>query len=317
LKTVLITGAAGFCGRYLAEILGNNGNYVTYGISRRIPDELCIQHPRVIYKACDLKDYASVLDVLKKTTPDYIFHLAAESSVASSWKNPINMMTNNIVSQINLFEAVLELELSTKIIVACSSEEYGLVKPSDLPANENCCFNPLSSYAVSKVSQDMLAFQYYKSYNMNIVRVRAFNLTGPRRPPNYALSSFAKQITDIEKGLSKNPILVGNLNVERDFTDVRDAVKAYHLIAQKAKPGEVYNLCSGKAYKLIDLLYFLLSLAKVDVKVEIDESKFRPSDIPVIVGDNTKIMKEINWAPEIDIHNSLKDLLDYWRSIDR
>lgn len=174
----------------------------------------------------------------------------------------------------------------------------------------------LSSYAVSKVSQDMLDFQYYKSYNMNIVRVRAFNLTGPGRSPSYALSSFAKQVADIEKGLSKNRISVGNLNVERDFTDVRDAVKAYHLIALNAKPGTVYNLCSGKSSKLIDLLYFLISLTKEEVKVEIDKSKFRPADIPVMVGDNTKIKEEINWVPEIDIHDTLKDLLNYWRSID-
>ena len=314
MKTVLITGANGFCGRYLAGLLENDSNYIIYGISRRIPKELLIQHPRVIYEICDLNDYFSVLNILKKTKPDYIFHLAADSSVASSWKNPINMITNNIVSQINIFEAVLELKLSSKIIVACSSEEYGLVTPSNLPVNENCCFNPLSSYAVSKVSQDMLAFQYFMSYNMNIVRVRAFNLTGPGRPPNYALSSFAKQIADIEKGLSKNRILVGNLNVERDFTDVRDAVKAYYMIALNAKPGTVYNLCSGKAYKLIDLLNFLLSLTKEDVKIEIDESRFRPADLPVMLGDNSKIIKEINWIPTIDIHKTLEDMLNYWRA---
>lgn len=314
MKTVLITGANGFCGRYLAGLLENDSNYKVYGISRRIPKELLTQHSRVIYETCDLNDYLSVLNILKKTKPDYIFHLAADSSVASSWKNPINMITNNIVSQINIFEAVLDLKLSSKIIVACSSEEYGLVSPSNLPVNENCCFNPLSSYAVSKVSQDMLAFQYFMSYNMNIVRVRAFNLTGPGRPPNYALSSFAKQIADIEKGLNQNKILVGNLNVGRDFTDVRDAVKAYHLIALNAKPGTVYNLCSGKAYQLTDLLNFLLSLTKENVKIEIDKSKFRPADLPIMLGDNSKIIKEINWTPTIDIHKTLEDMLNYWRA---
>jgi len=316
MSTFLITGVNGFCGRHLATLLEESNIGIVYGLSRKIPQYLTVEHPGIICKSCDLMDYNSVMETMKDIKPDYIFHLAADSSVASSWKNPTKMITNNIVSQINLFESVHELGLSSKIIVACSSEEYGLVRESDLPVDENCNFNPLSAYAVSKVAQDMLGFQYYKSYNMNIVRVRAFNMTGPRRPPNYALSSFAKQIADIEKGIVENVISVGNLNVMRDYTDVRDGVKAYLLVALKASPGSVYNLCSGKAYKLIDLLNYLVSLTKEDVKVEIDNSRFRPSDIPLMVGDNTKIKEEINWAPEIDIHDTLKDLLNYWRSID-
>lgn len=317
MASFLITGANGFCGRHLATLLEKSNVGTVYGLSRKIPQELEVGHSKVIYKSCDLMDYDSVLEVIKDVKPDYIFHLAADSSVASSWKNPTKMITNNIVSQINLFEAVHELGLSSKIVIACSSEEYGLVRESDLPVNENCNFNPLSAYAVSKVAQDMMGFQYYKSYNMNIVRIRAFNMTGPGRPPNYALSSFAKQIADIEKGIVENVIHVGNLNAMRDFIDIRDGVRAYLLVALKASPGSVYNLCSGKAYKLMDLLNYLVSLTKEEVKVEIDNSRFRPADIPVMVGDNTKIKKEINWAPEIDIHETLKDLLNYWRSNDR
>lgn len=309
----LITGANGFCGRHLADLLSGNNNQV-YGISRSIPDDLVLHHPDVIYEQCNLIDHASVFNLLKKVNPDCIFHLAAESSVASSWKSPINILNNNVLSQINIFEAVRELELSTRIIVAGSSEEYGLINESDLPVNENCCFNPLSTYAVSKISQDMLAYQYYKSYNMDIVRVRSFNLTGPGRPPTYALSSFAYQIAEIEKKKSKNIISVGNLDVKRDYTDVRDAVKGYYKIALEAKPGEVYNLCSGKAYNLKDLLNVLISFSTTEVNIEIDKSKYRPSDLPIMLGDNTKIKTEIGWIPEIDIHTSLKDLLDYWRN---
>lgn len=309
----LITGANGFCGRHLTDVLAGNGNSV-YGISRTIPDDLVAQHPYVTYEQCNLIDHTSVYNLLKKIEPECIFHLAAESSVGSSWKNPVNIMNNNVLSQINIFEAVRELELSTRIIVACSSEEYGLIKESDLPVNEKCCFNPLSTYAVSKVSQDMLAYQYYKSYDMDIVRVRSFNLTGPGRPQTYALSSFAHQIAEIEKKRSKNVISVGNLDVKRDYTDVRDAVNGYYELALKAKPGTVYNLCSGKAYNLRELLNILISFSTIDVNVERDNSKFRPSDLPIMLGDNTKIKTEIGWIPKIDIRTTLNDLLDYWRN---
>jgi GDP-4-dehydro-6-deoxy-D-mannose reductase len=313
MPTFLITGANGFFGRHLAAFLDKYTEGVIYGVSRKIPQELTLKYPRITYKSCDLMDYNSVLQIISSFKPDYIFHLAAESSVASSWKNPTSMIVNNIVSQTNLFESVRELKLNPKIIIACSSEEYGLVRKSDLPVNENCNFNPLSAYAVSKVTQDMLGFQYYKSYNMNIVRVRAFNMTGPGRPPNYALSSFAKQIADIEKAMVNNTISVGNLNVIRDYTDVRDAVKAYYLLALNGKPGEVYNLCSGTGYKLMDLLDYLITLTKEEVKVEVDKSRFRPADIPVMIGNNTKIREEISWTPETNIYDTLKDLLNYWR----
>ena len=309
----LITGANGFCGRHLADVLASSGNSV-YGISRNIPDDLVSQHPTVAYEQCNLIDHTSIYNMLKKIEPDCIFHLAAESSVGSSWKNPVNIMNNNVLSQINIFEAVRELELSTRIIVACSSEEYGLIKESDLPVNEKCCFNPLSTYAVSKVSQDMLAYQYYKSYDMDIVRVRSFNLTGPGRPPTYALSSFAHQIAEIEKKMSKNVISVGNLDVKRDYTDVRDAVNGYYELALKAKPGTVYNLCSGKAYNLRELLNILISFSTIEVNVERDNLKYRPSDLPIMLGNNTKIKTEIGWSPKIDIQTTLNDLLDYWRN---
>ena len=308
----LITGANGFCGRHLADVLVSGNNSV-YGISRNIPDALVAQHPNVTYEQCNLIDHTSVYNMLKKIEPDCIFHLAAESSVGSSWKNPVNMMNNNVLSQINIFEAVRELELPTRIIVACSSEEYGLITESDLPVNEKCCFNPISTYAVSKISQDMLAYQYYKSYDMDIVRVRSFNLTGPGRPQTYALSSFAYQIAKIENKMCKNIISVGNLDVTRDYTDVRDAVNGYYELALKAKPGTVYNLCSGKAYNLRELLDALISFSTIDVNVEMDNSKFRPSDLPIMLGDNTKIKTDIGWAPKIDINTTLNDLLDYWR----
>ena len=308
----LITGANGFCGRHIVNFIPKNNEI--YGISRNIPEELMLKHPHVNYERLNLLDHSSVFQFLKKNTPDYIIHLAAESSVGLSWKGPINVLNNNIISQINMFEAIRELELyDTKILIACSSEEYGLINESDLPINENCSFNPLSAYAVSKISQDMSAYQYYKSYNMNILRARCFNLIGPGQATNYALSSFAKQIADIEKGQRENIIYVGNLDVVRDYTDVRSAMDAYYKILTKSEKGSVYNICSGKGYQLKDLLNYLISLSDTNIEIKTDSLRLRPSDLPIMTGDNTKIKNELEWEPKIDIYQSINDLLDYWR----
>ena len=305
----LITGVNGFCGQHLVYLLKKR----VYGISRTIDCEFFQKEPPLIFYECNLTDPVRTRCIIEEIEPDVIFHLAADSSVSSSFDNPAQLMHNNITSQINIFEAVRSLDLVTRIVIACSSEEYGLVKKSDIPVTEDCSFNPLSTYAVSKVSQDMLAYQYYKSYDMDIVRVRSFNLTGPGRPPSYALSSFAYQIAKIEKIAQHGIISVGNLDVSRDYTDVRDAVKGYAQIAEKAPSGSVYNLCSGGAYNLKSLLDILISYSTADITVEVDPDKFRPSDLPVMKGDNTKIKNDIGWSPSIPIHTTLLDLLDYWR----
>ena len=305
----LITGINGFCGRHLTDILDGD----VYGLSRTIPDNFLKKHPHLLFYQCDLTDPDRIRRVLQEIEPDVIFHLAADSSVASSFKSPASIMHNNITSQINIFEAIQNLGLATRIVVAGSSEEYGLVKKSDIPVNEDCSFNPLSTYAVSKVTQDMLAYQYYKSYDMDTVRMRSFNLTGPGRPHSYALSSFAYQIAKIEKTAQHGTISVGNLEASRDYTDVRDAVIGYRELALNASPGSVYNLCSGRAYSLKNLLDILISYSTADITVEVDLDKFRPSDIPVMKGDNTKIKNDIGWSPSISIHTSLLDLLNYWR----
>ena len=308
----LITGANGFCGRHIVDFIPKNNEI--YGISRNIPDELIIKHPHVSYERLNLLDHSSIFEFLRENTPDYIIHLAAESSVGLSWKGPINVLNNNMISQINMFEALRELELyDTKILIACSSEEYGLVDESNLPVNEKCGFNPLSAYAVSKIAQDMSAYQYYKSYGMNIIRARCFNLIGPGQATYYALSSFAKQIADIEKGKQSNTISVGNLNAVRDYTDVRSAMDAYCQLILKSESGSVYNICSGKGEKIKDLLDYLLSLSDADIRVMTDSTRLRPSDLPIMIGDNAKIKSEIGWEPKIDIYMSLIDLLNYWR----
>ena len=261
----------------------------------------------------DIRDYISVKRVLDEVRPDLIFHLAAQSFVPTSWKAPQETLTTNILGQTNIFEAVRELGLSTAIQIAGSSEEYGLVKEDEVPIKETNPLRPLSPYAVSKIAQDFLGYQYFMSYGMRIIRTRGFNHTGPRRGEVFVCSNFAKQIAEIEKGKRPPVIKVGNLEAIRDFTDVRDMVRGYWLAATEGEAGEVYNLCSGKGYRISEVLEMLLSLTEVEVKVEQDPERMRPSDVPVLIGDCTKFREKTGWEPKIPFEKTLEDLLNYWR----
>ena len=226
------------------------------------------------------------------------------------------MVNNNIVATLNILEALRAANYRrTKILLACSSEEYGLVSEKDIPIKEETALAPVSPYGVSKATIDMFGFQYYKSYGLNVIRIRAFNHTGPRRDEIYALSSFAKQIAEIEKGVREPSIYVGNLNSIRDYTDVRDIVRGYELAMEHCEPGDVYNICSSKGYKIKDLLDMLITLSKCDIKIVYDEERMRPYDLPIIVGDNSKFSKATLWSPQIDIEHTLQDLLNYWRNV--
>jgi len=313
---VLITGITGFAGSHLAEyILNNKPGVEVYGLIRWRSRLENIQHiiNKIHLIEADLKDAYSVKKALAKIKPDWIFHLAAQSFVPSSWRLPAETMSINVIGQINLFEAILELKISPRIHVAGSSEEYGLVYPNEIPIKETNPLRPLSPYAVSKVAQDLLAFQYFKSYGLDTVRTRGFNHTGPRRGEVFVTSNFAKQIAEIEKGLREPVIMVGNLEAKRDFTDVRDMVKAYWLCLEKGESGEVYNIGSGKTYQISQILDILLSYSKLNVKIKKDPERMRPSDVPILIADNTKFTKLTNWKPEIPIKQTLLDLLNFWR----
>ncbi|MCK4337388.1 MAG: GDP-mannose 4,6-dehydratase, partial [Candidatus Aminicenantes bacterium] len=245
--------------------------------------------------------------------PHWIFHLAAQSFVPTSWVCPAETFAINAVGEINLFEAVLNLKLSPRIQIAGSSEEYGFVNPDEVPMKESNPLRPLSPYAVSKVAQDLLAYQYFKSYGLETVRTRGFNHTGPRRGDVFICSNFAKQIVEIEKGVRKPVIYVGNLEAQRDFTDVRDMVKAYWLSLEKGESGDVYNIGSGKTYRMQEILDILLSLSKASVTVEVDPKRLRPSDVPILLSDSSKFRSLTGWKPEIPLEKTLQDLLDHWR----
>lgn len=311
---VLVTGAAGFAGSWLIDYLLTLKNIKIFAIDKNSSKTDNLKHikNKIKFYKCDLKDIETVRDILEKVKPDRIFHLAAQSFLSSSWQTPIETIENNILGEINIFEVIRALKLNPLIQIAGSSEEYGFVEKSELPVKETNILRPLSPYAVSKVTQDLLGYQYFMNYGLKIIRTRAFNHTGPRRPPNFVCSELAYQIVKAEKGLI-NEICVGNLDIVRDFTDVRDTVRGYWLALEKGKPGEVYNICSGKGHKIKDVLYTLLELSGVKAKIKQDPAKTRPSDVPVLIGDATKLKNATGWKPQIPFEQTLKDILDFWR----
>lgn len=313
---VLITGITGFVGSHLAEYILEQRNVEIYGLIRWRSRTENIDHlkNRVFLKEGDLRDSSSVKGVVAEVLPDRIFHLAGQSFVPTSWKAPAETISTNIIGEVNLFEAVRNLGINPRIQIAGSSEEYGMVYENETPVKEENPLRPLSPYGVSKVGQDLLAYQYYMSYGLNVVRTRAFNHTGPRRGEVFVTSNFARQIAEIELKMREPVIYVGNLDAVRDFTDVRDTVKAYWLSLEKCKPGEVYNISSGKGYKIKEILDILLSFSSVQVEVKEDLCRLRPSDVPILVGDCSKFAEATGWSPEIPIEKTLKDLLEYWKT---
>jgi GDP-4-dehydro-6-deoxy-D-mannose reductase len=316
MQRVLITGITGFAGSHLAEhFLADRPGVEVFGTyrwrSRRENIEAIEGKVRLL--ECDLSDMTAVRNALETSRPDAIYHLAAQSFVPSSWVAPLQTLTDNITGQTNIFEAVRSLGLDPAIQIACSSEEYGLVLPNEVPIKETNPLRPLSPYAVSKVTQDFLAYQYFMSYGIRAIRTRGFNHTGPRRGEVFVTSNFAKQVATIEAGKAAPVIKVGNLDAVRDFTDVRDMVRGYVLATEKGKPGEVYNLASGRAITIRAMLDKLIALAKVEVKVETDPARLRPSDVEVLIGDYSKFHADTGWEPKIPFDQTLEDLLNYWR----
>lgn len=316
-KRVLITGVSGFVGSHLLDLLLSRAQiYELYGIVRERSSLERVRHNLDSIKLinCDLVNLGTVLNVVRQVKPDYIYHLAGESSVKLSWGGSISTVNNNIIATLNILEALRAANCKeTKILIACSSEEYGLVLEEDIPIKEGTPLKPVSPYGVSKAAVDMFGFQYYLSYGIQVIRIRAFNHTGPRRDEVYALSSFAKQIAEIEKGVREPKIYVGNLNAIRDYSDVRDIVKGYELAMEHCEPGDVFNLCSSNGHKIRDLLDMLLELTRSNIEIVQVEERMRPIDLPIIVGDNSKFAKITSWKPQIGIERTLQDLLDYWR----
>ena len=315
---VLITGITGFAGSHLAEyILSEHPDSEVFGTMRWRSRTENIRNiePHVELLECDLRDQSSVKELIQRVKPDRIFHLAAQSFVPSSWNAPAESLTTNILGQLNIFEAVRASGIEPWIQIACSSEEYGMVYENELPIKETNPLRPLSPYAVSKVGQDYLGYQYCQSFGMKVVRTRGFNHDGPRRGDVFVSSNFAKQLVMIEKGRKEPVMYVGNLEARRDFTDVRDIVRAYWLsLDGSCEPGEAYNICTGKDYCIQDVLAELIEMSGQKVEVRQDPARLRPSDVPVLLGDATKFRDATGWKPEIPYEQTLQDMLDYWRA---
>jgi GDP-4-dehydro-6-deoxy-D-mannose reductase len=316
MRRVLVTGVTGFAGSHLVDYMLTRGDCEIYGIQRwRSPtDNIDHFKDQIAILECDLRDAASTRDMIEKVRPEWIFHLAAQSFVPTSWTAPTESLSTNVLGQVNIFEAVRRIGLECRIQLACSSEEYGMVYPNEIPIRETNPLRPLSPYAVSKVAQDLLGYQYWMSWKLDSVRTRGFNHEGPRRGAVFVASDFAKQIADVEKGRRSPVLLVGNLEARRDFTDVRDMVRAYWLALEKCEPGEVYNICQGKAWRIREVLDLLLSMTSANVEVKQDPTRLRPSDVPVLLGDCTKFVQATGWKPKIPFEQTLRDMLEYWRA---
>ena len=313
---VLITGITGFAGSHLAEYALAQPGVEVYGTIRsRSPlDNISHIVKDLHIVECDLRDPFSVKRIIAGIRPDRIFHLAAQSFVPTSWNAPEETLTTNIISQLNIFEAVKQDKIPVRIQIACSSEEYGLVYREETPINEDNPLRPLSPYGVSKVAQDLLAYQYNASYGLFTVRTRTFNHIGPRQGEMFVTSNFAKQIALIEKDLQEPVIYVGNLDALRDFTDVRDIVQGYWLALEKCDPGEVYVLASGKACSIRQMLDLMLTMTKIQIEVKTDPNRLRPSDVPILLGDAAKFKQKTGWETIIPFERTIEDLLNYWRN---
>ena len=312
---VLITGITGFVGSHMTEFALSKGAEVFGSIRWRSKTEN-IDHlrSRIGLIECDLRDLSSVRNLLEASEPTHVVHLAAQSFVAASWKAPAETLSTNITAQVNLLEAMRGLKIAPRFLAIGSSEEYGLVHPDELPIKETNPLRPLSPYAVSKVTQDMMGYQYFRSYGLPIVRTRAFNHEGPRRGDVFVTSNFARQVAEIEAGVREPVMFVGDLKPKRDYSDVRDIVRGYWSLLERGEPGEVYNLCSGRSWAIQQVLDFLLERSRVkSIAVRTDPARLRPSDVMELEGDASKIERATGWKVEIPFERTLTELLDYWR----
>lgn len=308
----LIIGGAGFVGGYLSERLISSGNEVHVTC---LPNEKTSENGSIAH-ILNILEKDSVTDLIRTVKPDCIFHLAAQSSVALSWKNPQLTVDVNIKGTLNVLDALRESGLEkTRILLIGSGEEYGYIRKNACPINEEEPLNPGNIYAATKACQSMIGSVYARAYGMDIVMVRAFNHIGPAQLPQFVVADFCKQASDIEKGLHKPEIMVGNLSAKRDFTDVRDVVRAYEMLSQKGKSGQIYNIGSGKAIAIEDILRLILEKANAEIKVTVDEKRLRPVDVPVIEADISRIHADTGWEPEIPLEKTIEDTLNYWRNI--
>lgn len=314
MNKILITGASGFVGSHLVEYLNSLGSYEVFGtafgpgnsIAKSLldPDHLL---------SLNLLDSQETENLILKIKPDFIIHLAALSSPQKSKIDPLKTISNNVGISVNLLEAISKLDKKPITLIIGSAEEYGLVNEDQIPIDENTPLNPCNPYAVSKITQDFLALQYFNTHQIPAIRLRPFNHTGERRPPVFVLPAFAKQLAEIELGKKDSLEVLGDLEVSRDFTDVKDMVRAYELALHKCTPGEVYNIGSDKAVLIQDLLDMILSSSENQIKVEKDPTKQGSSSIKTLISNSQKFRQATGWSPEISLEDTVARVVNYWR----
>lgn len=298
----LITGSAGFIGSHLCAELEEHG----YEVIR------CDLRGGDGQVAMDIMDAAAVRAVIAETMPDVLINMAGQANVGLSWKKPQLTVALNTIGLINILEAVRELKPSMRVIAVGSSDEYGSLEERGANVTEDIPIKPITPYAISKEAQEHFAQLYIRAYKMNICMIRLFNLGGPQQGKGYMISDFASGVAAVEAGL-RDHLSVGNLDSARDFTHVRDAVRACRLIAEKGQVGEVYNVSSGKTYTAREVLEKLLAMASTEIRVEQDPARMRPSDTPVVCGNHDKLTAHTGWVPEKSMDDTLRDSLAYWR----
>lgn len=313
---ILITGITGMVGSHLADyVLAEHPSVEVHGLVRwRSPrDNIRPILNRITLHLGDLRDLASLTNLLDRIRPSRIFHLAAQSYVDQSFTAPIDTLDTNILGTANLLEAIRLSKTDPAIHICSSSEVYGQVRPEEVPITENNVLRPASPYAVSKVGEDMLGLQYFLSYGIKTLRTRMFTHTGPRRGSVFAESTFAEQIAERELGLANGPVKVGNLDSVRTITHVKDAVRAYWTLLEKCPPGEVYNIGGEETATIGEILEVLKSHATVPISHEVDPARLRPSDVTLQIPDISKFKKATGWAPQITMQQTLVDLLNFHR----
>ena len=311
MKKALVIGAAGFVGKYLIRHLHDECHMEV--VATKLPHENLTELPATVYNL-DILSKDDIIELLFEVRPDYIFHLAAQSSVSVAWNNPQLTIDINIKGGVNVLDAVRELYYKPRILMIGSGEEYGHIRPGETPIIEDNRLNPGNIYAATKACQNMIGSIYSKAYDMEVVMVRAFNHIGPGQAPIFVVSDFCKQVAEIEKGLREPVMYVGNLSARRDFTDVRDVVRSYALLVQHGRKGETYNVGSGKAVEIRTILDMIISLATKEIQVETDPAKIRPVDVPIIEADITKLQQTTGWQPDIPLAQTIEEVLNYWRN---
>ena len=311
----LITGISGFAGSHLADYcLARTGVDVIGMVrSRARLGQVAPVASRIQLVEADVRDAPLVERAVEQAQPDVIFHLAGQPYVPRAFEDPAGTFQDNAIGQINLIRAILRHRPQARLLVVGSSTEYGMVRPDENPVHEDVPLRPTDPYAVSKVAQDLLGFQYFISHGLQAVRVRPFNHIGPRQDDVFVTSRFARQIAEIEAGVAEPALGVGNLSSVRDFTDVRDMVRAYYLAATMGESGTVYNLGSGRGRRIEEILGLLAAFSKVHFVIREESAQYRPVDVPVLVCNGARFAQRTNWEPQVPLERTLLDLLDYWR----